>query len=226
METKMDENVAPVADEPQIQNEETNETVEQNEQPEQVEAQEPSQNQSEPIAEGAEAPEQVEDTSDDFNPAAYADYMPRQQNDIPITEDGSVDPVAWKEQLKAEMREEMRFEQQEAKAWNKIEKKYGEQLTPTRRKLILNSRVASALEGKGGSLDKLADEVMGEFTAAKSQGKADATTSRKVQKAVGLETSSNNTGQSKESSLTERIANDDPSAATELFASWIADGKI
>ena len=226
----MDENAnpTPVVDEPTQAQPEPQVSEEQPVSAEQSETQEPLQepNQSEPIAEGAEAPEQVEDTSDQFDPSSYADYMPRPQGEIPMTEDGSVDPVAWKEQLKAEMREEMRFEQQETKAWNKIEKKYGEQLTPNRRKLILNSRVASALEGKGGSLNKLADEVMSEFTTAKIQGKAEASTSRKIQKAAGLETSSSNSGQTKEASLQQRIANGDDSAGTELFASWLADGKI
>lgn len=194
--------------------------------PSQEEASQPTQSN-----EGADAPEPSEDeepaSDPDWDPVSqYAQYNPVNQDNLPLLEDGSIDPVAYAQQIQQQTLQQVRFEQKEARDWSAIDKKWGDQLTPTRRKLILNSRIAAAIEGKNGNLRKVADDIMKEFGASKSEGRAEASVSRKVQNAASLETATANSAPANNDNLMDRVADGDKAAATALFDDWLSSGKI
>ena len=216
-------------DQPQEAEQVAPETAEQpvNEEQEEIaepQVQEPSQ-QAE-VNEGAEAPEDVEEApeDDDFDPLSTYPAMGAQEQ-IPVGEDGTVDPYAFREQLKNEMRQEMQFERQEQQRWSKIEKKYPG-ISNEDRDLILNQRIAAAVQGKNGDIIKIADNLMGRLGTAKSQGRADAVTSRKVQKAAGLETATANSGGKQNENVLDKIAAGDKNAANNLMEQWLSEGKV
>lgn len=176
--------------------------------------------------EGADAPEDDDDDVD-IDVSQYAPYRPP-SNDLPVNEDGSVDPLKFREQIKQELREEMRFNQQEERTWRALEKKYpqlkGDKDT---RELLLNQRIAGAVQGKETNLAKLADRLYSREQAAKSQGRAEATTSTKVQRAASLESNSSNTGDSNQTTeRLDRISLGDKAAANDLLTDWLEKGII
>lgn len=181
--------------------------------------------------EGADAPQPSEDeepaSDPDWDPVGqYANFNQVNPNNLPLLEDGSIDPVAYAQQIQQQTLNQVRFEQKEARDWQAIDKKWGDQMTPNRRKLILNSRIALAVEGKNGNLRKVADDIMKEFGASKSEGRAEASVSRKVQNAASLETATANSAPPRNDNLMDRIADGDKAAATSLFDDWLKDGKI
>lgn len=205
------------------------------EQPTQAEEiQEPSQEeeaeqQPQDSNEGADAPEPTDEElpqDEEFDPLSNYPLNVQGQQDIPVGEDGSIDPVAFARQIQEQTLAQVRFEQKESRDWQAIDKKYGDQLTPTRRQMILNARVANAVEGRQADLKKVADSIMKEFGVSRSQGRAEAGVSRKVQKAASLETATANRGPERGDDLMDRIANGDKSAATALFDKWQARGDI
>jgi hypothetical protein len=225
----MDENnaPAPVQDAPAEPAEQTN--------PEPAEAPEPQpvQEPSQPTQanEGAEAPEPEQETpppSDpEFDPMdGYGNVLPQQQYEFQPNEDGTVDPYAVAQQLENRVLEKIRFEQQEAKQWQKIDSKYGDKLNNNVRQMIRDRRIAEVLNGKNGNLGKIADNIMDEITSARSAGRAEATTSTKVQRAASLETTTANSGPSRDNDLLERVATGDRQATTDLLADWLENGKL
>jgi hypothetical protein len=213
---------APIVDDTQIEN--TNEPEVQ-EQPV-----------AEPIAEGAEAPtdqEPVEEegqatlTTEAEEEDSPVDYqLPTQPYEFQA-QDGYVDPNTVAQEIHNRVLEQVRFERAEAKAWEKIEQKYPQVKNDKElREIILNQRVANAYQGKNVALPKIADSIMSRFTTAKSEGRAEANVSRKIQKAASLETSTANQGDSKQNDTWDRISNGDTRAADDLFSQWIKEGKI
>jgi len=188
-------------------------------------AQEPSQSTNE----GADAPEP--ESSDEPEEDEYTDtsrYYAGSQYDLPTNEDGSVDPIKFAQQIEARLEEKMRFQQQEQRTWNAIEKKYpqirGDKET---REFLLNQRIAGAVQGKETNLMKLADRLYKREQTAKNQGRVEATTSTKVQKAASLETNSSNTGDNnKTSERLNRISMGDKAAANDLLTEWLDAGII
>lgn len=194
----------------------------------QAEPVEPSQEPQATPNEGAEAPP-ADDTplpeEEPFDPlASYPQFQ--QDLELPADPNGIVDPVQFAAQLERRFDEKLRFNAQETRAWQAIDKKYPG-LSNDDRRLILDQRIAAAVQGKDGDLVKIADGLMGRLGVAKSQGRADATTSRKVQKAAGLEKTTSNTGGSdpKDDRL-DRIADGDKAAADDLMSDWLAAGKV
>lgn len=184
-------------------------------------SQEPEQP-SEPVNEGAEAPEDDEDY--DLTPQVP---MYNQQYQFEAQEDGSVDPYQVAQQIEERLLNNMKFQKQEERAWAKIEAKHPEiKNDRDLRELILNQRVAEAVQGKEGNLSKIADRLVGRMRTAKSEGRADANTSTKVQKAASLETNTANTGGTKSNDLMERISNGDKYAAQDLLGQWLSEGKL
>lgn len=192
-------------------------------------AQEPQQpNQTN---EGADAPDPDVDTpppsEPDFDPLEdYSDLLPQQQYKFDPQEDGSVDPYQVAQQLENRVLQKMRFEQQEARTWQKIDQKYGDKLNNNVRQMIRDRRVAEAISGKSGNLNKIADNIMSEISSARATGRADATTSTKVQRAASLETTTANSGSSKNDELMQRVEAGDKAATTDLLAQWLDEGKI
>lgn len=217
-----DASQAQVVDETQIEN--TNE-AEVQEQPV-----------AEPIAEGAEAPTDQQPTEEqgqapltteaeeEDNPVDY--QLPTQPYEFQA-QDGYVDPNTVAQEIHNRVLEQVRFERAEAKAWEKIEQKYPQVKNDKElREIILNQRVANAYKGQNVALPKIADSIMSRFTTAKSEGRAEASVSRKIQKAASLETSTANQGDSKQNDTWDRISNGDTRAADDLFSQWIKEGKI
>lgn len=213
-----------------------------------IEPTEPQEPISEPVNEGEEAPETeadqaqaepVEEPSEEQSedapleeaepeepPIDYSQFRDTNR-EIPVNEDGTVDPVAFRQQLKQEIREEMRFERQEERRWQDIEKKYP-QLRGDKevREILLNQRIANAVQGKETNLSKIADKLYGRIGAAKSEGRAQANVSTRIQKAASLETATANTGDDKTDKVYDRIISGDKGAANDLLSQWLADGKI
>jgi hypothetical protein len=223
MEGKMnnDDAQAPVVDDTQI--EDTNET----------EVQE--QAVSEPINEGAEAPTNDQEPVEEQGQATLTTeaeeedisyQLPTQPYEFQA-QDGYVDPNTVAQEIHNRVLEQVRFERSEAKAWEKIEQKYPQVKNDKElREIILNQRVANAYQGKNVALPKIADTIMSRFTTAKSEGRAEANVSRKIQKSASLETSTANQGDSKQNDTWDRISNGDSRAADDLFSQWIKEGKI
>lgn len=194
-----------------------------------TQAEEPESAPSEPVNEGQDAPEYQEPEREepDFDPLdAYGNYQQGQYQFQPA-EDGSVDPYQVAQQIEQRLLQQIQFQRQETKAWERIDKKYGDKLTPARRELILNARIANAVSGKETRLTTLADKIMSEFTSAKSEGRAEAGISRKVQKAASLESATSNTGPAKDDEARyDRIMSGDKGATTDLLSEWLSSGKI
>lgn len=187
-------------------------------------SQEPEQ-----INEGAEAPEPEPATeeTEDFDPASqYANYGQAAYQFQPA-EDGTVDPNQVASQIEQRLLNQMRFERQEARSWERLETKYPEIKTDKGlRDLIFNQRVAEVVQGKQGNLNKIADGIMERVKGARNEGKAQAGVSTKVQKAASLETSTANTGSQKSDDRMDRIASGDKAAASDLLAEWLDAGKL
>jgi hypothetical protein len=212
---------APVAVDEPVQAAEPTQPVEQvSEAPEATTAQEVEQ------TEATEPSESTEDTDEDFDPLQYTSLnqnTPYQFNQ----ENGYIDPNQVAAQIEQRVLQQVTFQRQEARAWEKIEKKYPEiREDKGLREMILNQRIAEAVTGRQGNLNKIADGVMSRLKTAKSEGRADANISKKVQKAASLETSSENQGPQRSSSVMDRIASGDQTATTELLNQWISEGKL
>lgn len=180
--------------------------------------------------EGQDAPPSDEDSDlpeDDFDPAQQtADVLYPSTYNFEPAEDGSVDPNTIANQIEGKLLQKIAFQQQETRAWNSIDKKWGDQMTPRRRDLILNTRIANAVAGKDTKLTSIANDIMREFTSAKGEGRADANITRKVTKAASLETGSSNTGGAKNNDVLDRIASGDKTATESLLSQWMSEGKI
>lgn len=182
------------------------------------------------VNEGQEAPPSQQPAppeAPDFDPLdSYGNFQGSQYQFQP-NEDGSVDPYQVASQIEANMRKQMQFERAESRAWDKIDKKYGDAMTPRRRELILNARIANAVNGKNTNLTTLADQIMSEFTSAASEGRAKAGISTKVQKAASLESATQNTPPAGNSEARyDRIMDGDNAATTDLLSDWLKEGKI
>lgn len=186
----------------------------------------PAEEQSEEAARQTSEVPSEEATDNDYQAVDYSQFRDSDQT-IPLNEDGTVDPIRFRNQLKQELREEMRFERQEERAWTSVEKKYP-QLRGDKevREILLNQRIANAIQGKETNLTKLADRLYGRINTAKSEGRAQANISTKVQQAASLESATSNTGSNDQDQVYDRIISGDKTAADKLLASWLEDGKI
>lgn len=231
----MADNDAPVQDAPQEpaqpQEPQTPEPV----QPEEPQTpEEPTQEPQQPSQanEGADAPEPQDNptpppSDPEFDPLdGYTDVMPQQQYNFEAQDDGTVDPYQVAAQMEDRLLKKIRFEQQEARAWNKIEERHGDKLNDNVRQMIRDRRIADALQGKNGNLSKIADTIVSELSGARAAGRADATTSTKVQRAASLETTTANSGPSKSEDLMSRLEMGDKAATTDLLAQWLEEGKL
>lgn len=208
-------NAQPVQDVPEEQAEQPVEEVSTTEQ-----VTEETEVTTEPTEENEEA-EVVDDPT-----AAYAPFVQPQPYQF-NQQDGYVDPAEVAAQVEQRVLQQVAFQRQEAKQWESIEKKYPQvKEDKDLRELILNQRIAEAVQGKAGNLNKIADKVMSRFSTAKSEGRTEANVSKKVQKAASLETSSANTGEQRGSDVMERISRGDQAATSELLNDWISKGLI
>ena len=155
-------------------------------------------------------------------------YLPknRPSPEPKVGEDGYIDPLAYKEQIKAEMREEARFEANERRAWGKLEEKYPEIVEDSDlRELILAKRLSDVQRGGQGSLIQSGEAVMKKFGQARNSGKTDAQVSVKKQKSAGVSkaTAPRDTSSS---DVDQRLRSGDEQAIASVLAGWIDDGKL
>lgn len=210
-------NTQPVQDVSEEQNEQPVETNIETETTEVEEAQQ---------SETTEAPKEVEDEVLDDPTSTYAPYVQPQPYQF-NQKDGYVDPAEVAAQIEQRVLQQVTFQRQEAKQWESIEKKHPQVKTDKNlRELILNQRIAEAVQGKPGNLSKIADNLMSQFGTAKSEGRAEANVSKKVQKAASLETSTSNAGEQKGNDVMDRISRGDQTATSELLNDWISRGLI
>lgn len=193
---------------------------------------EPAQEPQQPSQanEGADAPEPTVETpppSDpDFDPLeGITDFLPQQYQFEP-QEDGSVDPTQVAQAIRQDVLNQVRQEQKLVKDWQKVDSKYGDKLNNNVRQMIRDRQIAAAVTGKNSNLGKIADDIMSELSQARSTGRAEATTSTKVQRAASLETTTANSGPSKNDELMQRVEAGDKHATTDLLAQWLEQGKI
>lgn len=226
-----DINEAPVTDAPA---EDTNVTEAPVAEPSQDQATaEPASEATEATAPGTEAPQQDQsatnqDTSEDLS--AWDSYLPKptnRPNQPTVGEDGFIDPVAYKEGIKQEMRQEARFERSETKAWGKLEEKYPALAKDAElREIILAKRINDVQRGGDGSLIKSGEQIMKKFGTARNAGKADAQVSVRKQQSAGVSRSTAPRTQSSDTDVQQRIRSGDPEAVASVLSGWITDGKI
>lgn len=210
--------------------EETQAPVEETEAPETEAVQVPQEPETESQAEEVSEPSQ---TNSEPEPSeeepSYSYELPYQQPQIELQpdEDGTVNPNDLLSAIDQRMDEKLKFQQQEQRAWRQVEQKYP-QISESKdlRDMLHNIRVGNVVQGGEADLVKIADNMFGQLGAAKSQGRADASVSRKVQKAASLETATANSGEPKSSQALDRIASGDNAAAESLLSEWISEGKI
>lgn len=150
----------------------------------------------------------------------------RQPQNVQPNDEGYIDPVAYKEQIKAEVREEMKFQERERRAWQKLEERYPELKTDREaRQLVLAKRLFDVQNGGNGSLLSAGKAVMGRDTRAKQAGKADAQVSIKQQQSAGVSraTAPRDTSQS---DIRDRLRSGDSGAIQDAVKSLLDQGKI
>lgn len=196
-----------------------------------VETAEPAQEPIQPSQsnEGADAPEPTIDTpppSDpDFDP--LEGFIPQgSQYQFDPNDDGTVDPNQVAAAVREDVLRQVREEQRIMRDWQTVDKKYGDKLNNNVRQMIRDRQIAAAIQGKNSSLTKIADDIVNELSSARTAGRAEATTSSKVQRAASLETTTANSGPSKNDELMERVEAGDKAATTDLLAQWLDEGKI
>ena len=164
---------------------------------------------------------------------SYPYYPPVQQApNFEPDQDGFIDPNAFYQKVKAdavnELREEMKFQESERKAWANIENKYPEiKEDKELRDLVHNQRLADVAQGGRGDLNKVAEKLFTKLNGYKFQGRAQAQVSEKVQKSASLaSTTANNVETNKDNELIERMSRGDQGARDSLIEEWLASGKL
>lgn len=197
------------------------ETAQKDEQTEQTDAQE-----TETTTEVAEESEDKASDSDERDPAEVLAQYSAQQTPYQFKqEDGYVDPNEVAAAIEQRVNQQMNQRIQEQRAWEKIDKKYPDMDKDTR-EIILNQRIADAVQGRQTDLTKVADKIMGRVNSAKNEGRAEAKVSTKVQKAASLETATANKGEGNADDIRNKIAGGDSQATQDLLKDWIDKGLI
>lgn len=163
------------------------------------------------------------DDDSDWDSTVNPNY---QAQNVQPNEDGYIDPIQYKEQIKAEVREDMRFQERERRAWQKLEEKYPELKNDKEaRQLILAKRIFDVQNGGNGSLSAAGKAVMGKITGAKQAGRADAQVSIKTQQNANLSraTAPRDTSSSDTRS---RLQSGDQGAVHSVLKEWLDQGKI
>jgi hypothetical protein len=186
----------------------------------------PTNVEAEPTEAPAEAPSQEE--------IVEAPYYPPVQPEpnFEVNEEGFVDPNQFYQKVKAdavnELREEMKFQESERKAWAAVENKYPELKEDKELKdLVHNQRLADVAQGGRGDLNKVADKLFNKLNGYKIQGRTQAQVSEKVQKSASLaSTTANNVETKGDSDLIERMSRGDQGARDSLIEQWLEAGKL
>lgn len=197
-------------------------------QPEQIEApeqeQEEAQEQQETnldTEEESSEPSQVTEAQQEEE-VDWSQYVPQLNSQLPVDENGQVDPQQFREQMK----QELRFEQQQIRSWTRLEQQHPELKSDAElRDMIVANQLYDVQRGGKGTLETAAQRVFGRVTTAKNQGKAEQQTSIKVQKSAALQKPGGSQSQTATSDVKDRIRAGDQSAIQAQLASWI-DSKV
>lgn len=212
-----------------MSDEDTNPVVEETqEQPaEQAEAPQEQDTQAEETQNTESAPAETVETSQvtEEEPAEAIDwsqYVPNVQTQVPVDENGQIDPVQWEQQ----MMQKIQFQQSEVASWKNLENKHPEIRSDAElREMILAKRVFDVQQGRKGSLEAAADSVFKRLSGAKNEGRESQKTSITVQKSGALQKPSG-----KPSTTTpdarDRIRMGDQSAIQSQLTAWLDEGKI
>lgn len=186
--------------------------------------------QNEPTQVDSNATLQTNDSDEDDDAAddpTWDSYVNRGSvQNVQPNDEGYIDPNAYKEQIKAEIREDMRFQERERRAWSKLEEKYPElKGDKEARQLILAKRIYDVQTGGNGSLATAGRTVMGKITGAKQAGRNDAQVSIKTQQNANLSraTAPRDTSASDTRS---RLQSGDQGAVHNVLKEWLDQGKI
>ena len=145
---------------------------------------------------------------------------------VQANDDGYIDPVAYKEQIKAEMREDFKFQERERRAWQKLEERYPELKTDKEaRQLVLAKRLYDVQNGGNGSLAGAGKAVMGRFTTAKQAGRADAQVSIKQQQSAGVSRATAPRDTSSDD-VRDRLRTGDNAVIQDVIKNMLDAGKI
>lgn len=196
--------------------------------PEQIDAPEPQEQEQAPEpaeespSEESAEPSQVtqEEPEEEVD---WSQYVPNVTQPLPVDENGQVDPVAFREQ----MRQESRFEAQEVRSWTRLETQHPELRSDAGlREMILAKRIFDVQQGKTGTLEAAANEVFNRLSGAKNEGKASQATSITVQKSAALQKPSGAKSTAPANDLRDRINRGDQGAIHSTLTAWLDDGKI
>lgn len=183
-------------------------------------------------SEGGEA--QAPDPQGQEQPQAYqgdidiTQFMDVDDEPIQADDEGFIDPVAYEQRIMQKIDKKMQFQNQERAAWAQVEQKYPDiAKDPDMRDLLQGQRLADVARGGKGDLTQIADRVMSKFGQYRSEGKAQAQVSERVQKSAALQdTSANNVSQDKTADLLSRMSSGDNDASVDLVQQWMNEGKL
>lgn len=207
----VNEPVAPATDDVQVQAPDTNQV--------------PQDGASAPDATSQQTndSDEIED-NDDVNWDSLVNN--RQSQNVQPNDEGYIDPVAYKEQIKAEIRDDMKFQERERRAWQKLEERYPEIKNDREaRQLVLAKRLFDVQSGGDGSLLSAGKAVMGRFAAGKQAGKADAQVSIKQQQNAGVSRASAPRDTST-NDYRERLRSGDTGAIQDVVKNMLDRGAI
>lgn len=186
------------------------------------EAQDTSQDVAASTEEEATEPSQVTETPSPEE-IDWTQYVPETNAQIPTDESGQVDPQAFRQQLK----QELRFESQEVSSWKSLERDHPEIRTDAGlREMILAKRIFDVQQGRKGTLEAAAEDVFSRLSGAKNEGKAAQAASITVQKSAALQKPSGTKGTSTTPDLRARVQAGDQQAMHQMLMGWVENGKI
>lgn len=186
----------------------------------------------EPTSEAAEAaPAEAEAPAEPLQPdqpespteeVDWSKYVPPLNQPLPVDDEGQVDPIKYREQLK----QEMRFEQNEIRTWQSLEKKYPELSKDAGlREMVLANRLFDVNNRGQGTLESSAQRVFERIGIARNEGKAAQATSITVQKSAALAQPTGAGQAAAAPDMSDRIKRGDQTAIQQTLSQWIKDGK-
>ncbi len=214
-----------VVQETEIVEEQPTQTQEVEATEQEVPAETPTESTEPTVEEPLQAEEPVAEEYPYYPPAPQAPNFEPDQ-------DGFIDPNAFYQKVKAdavnELREEMKFQESERKAWSSVENKYPELKEDKELKDLLHSqRLADVAQGGRGDLNKVAERLFNKLNGYKAQGKVQAQVSEKVQKSAGLaKSTANSVDNTGDNELIERMSRGDQGARDSLIEQWLNEGKL
>lgn len=160
--------------------------------------------------------------------AYLASLQGQQQQPNYQTEDGEIDPVAYKEAIKAEIRRETEMLRSQEKAWAKAESKYPELADPDIRDAVEGKMNKALLGGELLSPEEAASRVLGKIqkktSEAREQGRKEAQVSERIVNRAQMAEPSNPTakGPSRQEELQRLMQHPDERVAEKARLEYLS----